>query len=212
MELIMMLAKSSSINIDTLQFWVILLMFVFPGYSVKIIIDKISLPDNRVYKLQFVDSVYYSVIYFICWGLLWKWLIDYKLIEDICFLLILCLIFGTIVIEALVVGAVRYYGFVEWILGLFKFQCAKSIPTAWDYIFSKHQPEFVQITLVDGKVLRGWWDTESFASSECGERDIFLERGYYINKNEDWKLDNGSGGIYVNRKQIRYIEFRKVGE
>lgn len=210
MDFVMMLIKD--VSIDTLQFWVMLLIFVFPGYSIKIILDKISLPDKRTYKLQFVDSVYYSALYFICWGLLWKWLIDHKVIEEICFLLILCLIAGTIVIEALIIGAVRYYGFVEWILGLLNFQCGKSIPTAWDYIFSRHQPVFVQITLVDGKVLRGRCDNESFASSECGERDIFLEQGYYINKNDDWKLDNGSDGIYVNGKQIRYIEFRKGGE
>ena len=48
-------------------------------------------------------------------------------------------------------------------------------PKAWDYFFSKGSACWVVITLKSGRVIGGFYGTESFASSFPNEEDLYLE-------------------------------------
>lgn len=84
-------------------------------------------------------------------------------------------------------------------------------PIAWDYYFSKQKSSFIIVTLLDDTKLYGWYSADSFASSDTEERDIYVEKGYKYSDNNGWEEDKDSGGFYIPKNQIKYIEF-KTGE
>ena len=56
---------------------------------------------------------------------------------------------------------------------------------AWDYKFSDGKSQWVEITVSNGKVIRGLYSSHSLASSESEYRDMYLEE-LYIKENEKW--------------------------
>ncbi|CEK32660.1 hypothetical protein JGS6364_PCS1200511 (plasmid) [[Clostridium] sordellii] len=86
-----------------------------------------------------------------------------------------------------------------------------SIPTAWDYKFSKLDEErYVQVKLKDGSIIRGLYSTESYVSSQQEERDIYLEELFYINENNSWINIENSDGVLLKSSEIVAIEFIKI--
>lgn len=83
------------------------------------------------------------------------------------------------------------------------------IPTAWDYKFSRTAvPEWILVTFKDGSQVAGWFGSDSFASSETGERDLFIQEVYTINLEGSWEPVEGSAGILIRQDEIKHIEFR----
>lgn len=84
------------------------------------------------------------------------------------------------------------------------------IPTAWHYKFSKIAiKSWIIVSLKDGKAFYGKFSTESFASSESMERDIYIEDVYILNNNKEWIKREKNDGILIASDQIKYIEFFK---
>ena len=82
------------------------------------------------------------------------------------------------------------------------------IPTAWDYIFSRGVSTWVLITLNDGTRIGGYFGTASFASSESGERDLYLEETYEVSDDGSWKRLTRDAGVWIRGTEVRLIEFR----
>jgi hypothetical protein len=83
------------------------------------------------------------------------------------------------------------------------------IPAAWDWRFSK-MPRggmFVMVTLISGERVAGFFGNNSFASSDIGERDIYIEEEYVITEKGDWDARPEKVGVLISAKEIRYIEF-----
>lgn len=82
------------------------------------------------------------------------------------------------------------------------------IPAAWDWRFSSiPRGMFVMVTLTSGERVAGYFGNNSFASSDTGERDIYIEEEYTVTEEGDWKARNETVGILISAKEIRYIEF-----
>ena len=58
-------------------------------------------------------------------------------------------------------------------------------------------------------MIYGWFSTKSFASSDSDERDIFIERIYSIDDNNNWIENKSIEGIYIPKEQIKTIELLK---
>jgi len=85
-------------------------------------------------------------------------------------------------------------------------------PTArsWDWIFHRVHPCFVLVTLKDGSQCAGYWGvnaagTQSFASSDTKERDLYISQVFEIPDNGPWRATQKS--IFVAAGEIRTIEF-----
>ena len=86
------------------------------------------------------------------------------------------------------------------------------IPTAWDYIFSSPKnSRWTTVTLKSGKVLRGVYSNNSFASSDDDYRDLYLELSYIKDSadGDSWKLVDRTDGVWINPDEIAYIEFKE---
>jgi hypothetical protein len=82
------------------------------------------------------------------------------------------------------------------------------VPTAWDWHFNRIRGDCcVLVTLTNGDYVAGYYGTDSFASSDGGERDLYLE------ETEDWTEDHGRSerperiGILILAREIRHVQF-----
>jgi hypothetical protein len=83
------------------------------------------------------------------------------------------------------------------------------IPAAWDWRFSKIPPDgmFVMVTLTSGERVAGLFGPRSFASSDTGERDLYIQEEYTVDDEGKWEARPAKVGILIPVKEIRYVEF-----
>jgi hypothetical protein len=82
------------------------------------------------------------------------------------------------------------------------------VPTAWDYKFSNiRKAGWLLVTLQDGCVVAGLFGSKSFASSEAGERDLYIQEVYKISEEGPWAKIPQNEGIWISVSQIKHIEF-----
>ena len=78
-----------------------------------------------------------------------------------------------------------------------------SIPTAWDYKFHNTRTcVWIQIELKDGKKIAGLYGSNSFASSQSNERDIYIQQAVKITDGK-WEKLKRSNGVLVKGDQIK---------
>jgi hypothetical protein len=81
-----------------------------------------------------------------------------------------------------------------------------SIPTAWDYYFSRTPPVWLLVTLKDGSRVGGFFGEKSFASSDPGERDLFIEDVFRVVEDGEWQPVPRNNGIFIKGEEIKHIE------
>jgi len=83
------------------------------------------------------------------------------------------------------------------------------IPAAWDWRFSSlpRGGLFVMVTLKGDQTVAGFFGRNSFASSDTGERDIYIEEEYDVAETGEWMPRSAQVGIFIPASEIRYIEF-----
>jgi Family of unknown function (DUF6338) len=83
------------------------------------------------------------------------------------------------------------------------------IPAAWDWRFSSIPKEgvFVMVTLTSGERVAGLFSDNSFASSDVGERDLYIEEEYTVTAEGEWHTRKERVGVLISAREIRYIEF-----
>jgi hypothetical protein len=83
------------------------------------------------------------------------------------------------------------------------------IPAAWDWRFSSipRGGIFVMVTLTSGERVAGFFSNNSFASSDVGERDLYIEEEYTVTDQGEWQARSEKVGVLIFAKEIRYIEF-----
>jgi hypothetical protein len=83
------------------------------------------------------------------------------------------------------------------------------IPAAWDWRFSRmpRNGMFVMVTLKNDQMVAGLFGSNSFASSDKGERDIYIEEEYIVTEDGEWQSRREKVGILISVREIKYIEF-----
>lgn len=79
------------------------------------------------------------------------------------------------------------------------------IGTSWEYVFSNSSGAYVIVCMKDGTKWAGFFGSDSFASSDVGERDILLERVYEICADHTWKPRESA--VWLSASEIQSIEF-----
>ena len=186
-------------------------IFILPGFLIKGIINSLSPPKKTSEGIYFLSCLAYSI----CNCAIWSWLynIIYSLHDCSPYwywvLLVLTTIIGSTII-AVIVGIFKQKALFGKLLNKLHLNFINPIPTAWDYCFSKQESSWLIITTTDDKTILGLYADSSFASSEQEERDIYIERIYDKNDEDDvWIENERSNGIYISKDMIKTIEFLK---
>lgn len=83
------------------------------------------------------------------------------------------------------------------------------IASAWDKTFGKSFEviPFILVTLKDGTKIGGLWDSQSTASSDPDERDLFLSTVYRVSDQGDWTAVENTLGTLIKADEIQTIDF-----
>ena len=119
---------------------------------------------------------------------------------------ILVFIVGPIIVGGLL-GVNTQKDFVRGLLGKAKLSTIHPIPTAWDWKFTSLTGEqWVLVNLKNGDVIRGLLGSDSFASSDPIDRDLYIQWIYDMNEEGTW-IPLGNRGVLIATDEIRTIEF-----
>jgi len=80
-----------------------------------------------------------------------------------------------------------------------------AIPTAWDWCFYRQKRCRILVTMKDQTRFAGYFGSSSFASSEPGERDIYIESVYEIGDDNEWKKTKKSSVLLI-ASEIRSVQ------
>lgn len=80
-------------------------------------------------------------------------------------------------------------------------------PTAWDAMFSGLDESWIIITLKDNTTVQGWFGVKSHASSDDGQRDLFVSHVLTQGAAGQKQFVMNTGGVYISADQIKTIEF-----
>ena len=188
-------------------------IFVLPGFIINSIIDCMNPPKKHNDGIFLLKCIGFSLVSCAVWSWLYKLVLQCSCLSILwhwIFLVIISIVGSSVI--GILIAVVKQFQIIDRILSKVKVNTIHSTPTAWDYLFSKQTPSFIIVTLSDDTKLCGWYSAKSFASSDPDERDIFVEKGYYISEDGTWNIDNQSEGFYIPKEQIKYIEFKKGEE
>ncbi len=119
---------------------------------------------------------------------------------------VLVFIVGPIIV-GVILGVNTQKDFVRGLLGRAKLSTIHPIPTAWDWKFTNITGEqWVLVNLKNGDEIRGLLGSDSFASSDPTDRDLYIQWIYDINEEGKW-IPLGNRGILIATDEIRTIEF-----
>lgn len=84
-------------------------------------------------------------------------------------------------------------------------------PTAWDYFFDKREHVFMLIHLKDGKMIGGYFGTNSYATAYPDEGDIYLQTVYKVDNDGAFGGPTDSTkGLLIRKDEYSYIELFNV--
>jgi hypothetical protein len=98
---------------------------------------------------------------------------------------------------------------MDWtrrILGRLRLNIVHAVPTAWDWKFSCPSAQWVLVTCKDGTKVAGLFASNSFVSTDQNERDIYIERVYDVDEQNQWQ-DVGERGILILGSEISSVNF-----
>ena len=197
-----------NMTIDSFEVLFYTCIFLLPGFIIKSIMDTLVPPVKHNDTKYFFSCLLYSVVNCAVWS--WAYLLLNKISEEHPTIYWISLLATTVVgatLLAILIGVVKQKGFIEWLFAKMRVNKNHSVPTAWDYYFSKQEESWIIVTLKNGKTIYGKFSEHSFASSDTEERDLYIEKTYNIKEDMTWVEDDKSKGILVAKDEIETIEF-----
>lgn len=187
--------------------------FLIPGFITTYIIRRVIPKVDKDYKTSVLENFIYSFLNIFLWAIpIYKIYINIGWWnKKILLLWLVCLliIFVSPIIIASVIIIFYQKEVFRKLCQYFNIFSIDTEPSAWDFKFKKIENEWVIITLKDKTTIGGYIGVNSFISSNCKERDLYIDEQYEISKNGEWKKVNRTGGIWIKNDEIKYIEFLK---
>jgi Family of unknown function (DUF6338) len=187
----------------------LILLFIVPGLVAlfvrsKFITGRTPSPTENVLSFVVISLVYYSLtIFFVERALTVQepWLA--RALIWISLILVGPALFG------FVLGVAAQKEWSNWLAGKLDLSIVHVIPAAWDWRFCKvpRGGMFVLVTLTSGERVAGFFGSNSFASSDASERDLYIEEEYTPIDQGTWQARPEKVGILIAAKEIRYVEF-----
>lgn len=187
------------------------LAFVVPGFILQLTISTFVPRKAEQAELSFLRFLAFSCLNYA----IWSWLI-YIIIRNEFYIQhpyrTAAIWFGIILISPFILGLLiarlSDKGIHRGLLHRFGFTPIHEIPTAWDYKFSKTENKvWLLVTLKDDSRVAGLFGSDSFASSDPTERDLYIQEIYSIKESGQWERIPNNNGILISSDQIKHIEY-----
>lgn len=184
--------------------------FIIPGFIIVSIKNKAVPNQNKEYKVKVIDFFTYSFINLFIWGIPL-----YKMYQNIsffsehyfqCWITLLVILFVSPVAIGFLIIFINKKEVVRNIFSSFGFNAIEAEPSAWDFKFSNMDSQWVIVTLKDDKMVAGYMGSDSCASTNENDRDLYINEVYVIENNK-WEKVKKTNGILIKADEIKYIEF-----
>ncbi|TCW29025.1 DUF6338 family protein [Christensenella hongkongensis] len=199
--------------IESMDIIILTCFFLIPGFIITGIMNSLSPHKAESDGKSFLRFLLYSVLDCGVWSWLYVILWTSNLYTNntalFWFLCAMITVIGAAIIGT-IIGLITKKALVMKFFSLFRIDISHPIPASWDYKFSNISDyRYVIITLNDGSTVAGLFSSKSFASSDCDERDIYLEKTYIIDDDSKWNESKCTDGMLILASSIRTIEFFK---
>lgn len=200
-------------KLESLDIFLYTSIFLLPGYIINEIINTLNPPKRNNSDKLFLTYLSLSIINCAIWS--WLYYIVFKYINKEKIIFWVILVFITVIgsfIVGLSIGIVKQKKWILCIADKLGIRNINPIPSAWDYFFAQQSPAWVIITLIDNTQIAGLYSSNSFASSDIEERDIYIEKAYKLIETDGgviWEENKKSTGVLITKEQIKFIEFYK---
>jgi Family of unknown function (DUF6338) len=204
---------SGLVNIDAVY---IAIFFLVPGYIFLTFRNQFVAGQDRLGTEQLLAFITYSALNLALFG----WIL-FAIPMAHRWIVVLAWAFVLLIGPAVLGFVSGMWTQKEWGSRLYEFFGLSLVhPTArsWDWVFHRVDPCFVLVTLKDGSQCAGYWGvnaagTQSFASSDPKERDLYISQVFEISDEGPWRPTPKS--IFIAAGEIRTVEFiqeEKSGE
>jgi len=198
------------VTIDSIDIVVLTCQFVLPGYIVREVLSSV-LPQKQISEgAHILEAIGYSILNFT----LWCWLFQIVHVHLKCrpalyLFTTAASVCITSCLTGMAIGIIRAKQIFRSILQKIGINLTHPIPIAWDYKFSENKSYWVEVTVSNGKTLRGLYSSRSFSSSDPAFRDLYIE-ALYLKENDTWKRQAQTAGVWISPEEIRYIKFYEL--
>jgi hypothetical protein len=183
----------------------IALVFVVPGYVFLSLRNQFVAGQGKIGKDQILSYLTISGVNFAAFG----WIIYSAYKNDfgvpamaISWMLVIIVIPA---LAGILSGVSNQRDYVRKLYHWLKLEPIHTVPSAWDYKFSKSLGEWILVRLKDGTEFAGWWAGRSFASDDRSERDLLIEQVFEVPDVGPWKTTAKS--LLIMAGEIQTIEF-----
>jgi hypothetical protein len=192
-------------GIDKVDAIYIALVFVIPGYVFLSMRNQFVAGQGKIGKEQLLSYLTISGVNFALCG----WII-YAAYQNKFSVPMMALSWVLVIIlipaaAGIASGVANQRDYFRKFYHFFKLEPIHTVPSAWDYKFSKSPGEWVLIKLKDGTQFAGWWAGQSFASDDRMERDLLIEQVFEVPDSGPWKTTAKS--LLIMAGEIQTIEF-----
>ncbi len=192
----------------SVQAVIVVALFLMPGFIARSVLSSVYPTSEPSESRLALTAITLSCVNYGIWSwlLVLSWQRDwYKSNGFLVFLAVLILFLSP------VVGTLAFVKLTQTNAGRRAretFGIRHPTPKAWDYFFGKGAACWVIATLKSGRVIGGYYGTESFASSFPHEEDLYLE--LLCNMTPDGRLSGITpltlGGI-IRMEEVELLEF-----
>ena len=190
-------------TINSIEVVIYTAYFVLPGYIIDGVIESIIPRGQKSDGEKIIRCIGYSLVEYACW----YWKISQISNGKWHWLYLLLWIVGTSLFTGLVLGVIKKWQPIRYVMSLFDVMVQSPFPTSWDYKFANLlEGRRIVVALIDGSFIRGLYYNKSMASSDVNNRDIYLEQCCMVDEETgEWYLVKNSDGVWIPEKSIKYI-------
>src|SRR6266496_629146 len=189
----------------------VLVAFVLPGFVALLVAERthvVPVRNRSPFELLLL-ATYYSVV---CWGIIalasWPFHLTRARVvhmwrHDSLGQLAGLGLLAILVVPTVVANAARLWQrSKKWrlqVLGWLRIHEGHTIPTAWDEIFRRRKPAMVRAVLSDGRILGGYYGSNSFPGYGQESQDLLLETRWTLDP-DYWFVTPtpGSHGLWLS--------------
>jgi hypothetical protein len=183
----------------------IAIAFIVPGFVFSAVRNQFVTGQERQGSEQVVRFLTYSTFnYALFSGIIYLVLENYSSALVRATLWFFVILIGPAV-SGIVSGASIQRDWSRKLFHRLKLYPVHVVPSAWDYKFARMEVQWVLVVLKNDIKFGGLCGKQSFASSDKGERDLYIEQVYDIDDTNKWIATSKS--LLISAGEIRTIEF-----
>lgn len=197
-------------TVDNIDIVILTCQFVLPGYIVREVLSSV-LPQKQISEgAHILETIGYSILNFTLWCWLFQIIHIHVECRPVLYLLtITASVIVTSCLTGIAIGIIKTKQIFRVMLQKIGINLTHPIPIAWDYKFSENKSYWVEVTVSNGKTLRGLYSSGSFVASDPTFRDLYIEE-LYLKENDTWTRQAQTAGVWINPEEIRYIKFYEL--